>query len=103
MRALETVTDERGLTHPGNGWTTLVIARDRPLRAVTGLITGLHEPRASHLAILEQAAIAAIHAGAERTHGGAESAACQLERAYAEAQERGYLWHEFGDTMLFLP
>ena len=40
VRALETVTDARGLTSPGEGWTSLVIAPDRPLRAVNGLITG---------------------------------------------------------------
>jgi S-adenosylmethionine:tRNA ribosyltransferase-isomerase len=102
VRALETVTDERGSAHPGSGWTKLVIARDRPLRAVTGLITGLHEPRASHLAILEQAAIAAMRSGAERTRGDDERASSQLERAYTEAQERGYLWHEFGDSHLII-
>jgi S-adenosylmethionine:tRNA ribosyltransferase-isomerase len=102
VRALETVTDERGSAHPGSGWTKLVIARDRPLRAVTGLITGLHEPRASHLAILEQAAIAAMRSGAGRTRGDEKRACSQLERAYTEAQERGYLWHEFGDSHLIL-
>ena len=50
VRALETVTDGRGTTSPGSGWTDLVITPDRPLRAVNGLITGLHEPRATHLA-----------------------------------------------------
>jgi len=103
VRALETVTDERGSAHPGSGWTKLVITRDRPLRTVTGLITGLHEPRASHLAILEQAAIAAIRSGAGQIRtGDDERAAVQLERAYAEAQDRGYLWHEFGDSHLIL-
>ena len=54
VRALETVTDDSGETSPGEGWTRLVITPDRPLRSVTGLITGLHEPRATHLAMLEQ-------------------------------------------------
>jgi S-adenosylmethionine:tRNA ribosyltransferase-isomerase len=103
VRALETVTDERGTAHPGSGWTKLVIARDRPLRAVTGLITGLHEPRASHLAILEQAAIAALRSGAGLIRADDEAHAVrQLERAYAEAQEREYLWHEFGDSHLII-
>ena len=26
-----------------------------------------------------------------------------VDRAYARAVAGGYLWHEFGDTMLFLP
>ncbi len=85
VRALETVTDERGETHPGAGWTDLVIAAGRPLRAVTALLTGLHEPRASHLAMLE--------ALAGREH---------LRIAYEAALAGGYLWHEFGDLHLIV-
>ena len=85
VRALETVTDERGTARPGQGWTSLVITPDRPVRSVNGLITGLHEPRATHLAILQQIAA--------RSH---------LERAYAEARQAAYLWHEFGDAHLIL-
>jgi len=85
VRALETVTDEDGDTHPGDGWTRLVVAPDRPLRSVNGLITGLHEPRATHLAMLESVS--------DRRH---------LERAYAEARRSGYLWHEFGDSHLIV-
>ena len=40
---VETVTDESGVTVPGEGWTNLVVTPDRALRSVTGLITGLHE------------------------------------------------------------
>ena len=85
VRALETVTDEDGDTHPGDGWTRLVVTPDRPLRSVSGLITGLHEPRATHLAMLESIS--------NRGH---------LERVYAEARRAGYLWHEFGDSHLIL-
>jgi S-adenosylmethionine:tRNA ribosyltransferase-isomerase len=85
VRALETVADDDGTVHAGAGWTNLVIAPDRELDAVDGLITGWHEPEASHLMMLE-----AI--------GGAEL----LERSYAEAISRGYLWHEFGDSHLIL-
>jgi S-adenosylmethionine:tRNA ribosyltransferase-isomerase len=104
VRALETATDERRSVHPGSGWTQLVIARDRPLRAVTGLITGLHEPRATHLAILEQAVAAASRSsGADQVRAvSIGSAAEHLERAYTEARERGYLWHEFGDSHLII-
>lgn len=84
VRALETVTDESGTTSPGAGWTDLVIA-NRPLRSVTGLITGLHEPRASHLSLLETIC--------GRSH---------LDRAYDEARRAGYLWHEFGDSHLIV-
>jgi S-adenosylmethionine:tRNA ribosyltransferase-isomerase len=90
VRALETVTDEHG-THAGEGWTSLVITADRPLRSVNSLITGLHEPRATHLAMLERVVAAANICGT-----------CHLERAYAEARSSGYLWHEFGDSHLIL-
>jgi S-adenosylmethionine:tRNA ribosyltransferase-isomerase len=85
-RALETVTGTDGVTRPGAGWTDLVLGPDRPVRAVTGLVTGLHAPEASHLQLL--AAVA-----------GPELVAAAYERAVAER----LLWHEFGDSMLFLP
>jgi S-adenosylmethionine:tRNA ribosyltransferase-isomerase len=90
VRALETVTDDHGDTHPGDGWTRLVVTPDRPLRSVSGLITGLHEPRATHLAMLESIS------NVSRVNSG------HLERAYAEARRSGYLWHEFGDSHLLL-
>jgi S-adenosylmethionine:tRNA ribosyltransferase-isomerase len=86
VRALETVTDTSGMVHPGQGWTDLVITPERGLRAVTGLLTGLHEPCASHLAML-----AALSG---RDH---------LKYAYNEALKQRYLWHEFGDLHLILP
>jgi S-adenosylmethionine:tRNA ribosyltransferase-isomerase len=86
VRALESVAAPEGTVSPGEGWTRLVISRDRGLRAVDGLLTGWHEPRASHLRLLEAAA------GDEL-----------LERSYAAALEHGYLWHEFGDSHLILP
>jgi len=94
VRALETVTDDRGIVSPGEGWTDLVITPERPLRSVTGLITGLHEPRATHLMLLERVTAAGIVAGVCGT--------CHLERAYAEARRHGYLWHEFGDSHLIV-
>jgi S-adenosylmethionine:tRNA ribosyltransferase-isomerase len=94
VRALETVTDDRGTTHPGEGWTHLVITSERPLRSVTGLITGLHEPRATHLMLLERVVTAGIGANI--------CGPCHLERAYAEARRLGYLWHEFGDSHLLI-
>jgi S-adenosylmethionine:tRNA ribosyltransferase-isomerase len=86
VRALESVATPEGTVSPGEGWTRLVISRDRGLRAVDGLLTGWHEPRASHLRLLEAAA------GDEL-----------LEHSYAAALEHGYLWHEFGDSHLILP
>lgn len=86
VRALETVADEGGTVHPGEGWTGLVITPERGLRAVNGLLTGFHEPRATHLAML--AALCGVE---------------HLRLTYAEALRRGYLWHEFGDLHLILP
>lgn len=86
IRALETVTDEDGRTHAGAGWTDLFITPQRGVRAVDGLLTGLHEPRATHLAML--AALANP---------------CHLSLAYEQAIQRRYLWHEFGDLHLLIP
>jgi S-adenosylmethionine:tRNA ribosyltransferase-isomerase len=85
-RALETATDEDRVTRPADGWTDLVLSAARPARAVTGLVTGLHAPEASHLLLLEAVAGQDL-----------------VRRAYAAAVEERYLWHEFGDAMLFLP
>jgi S-adenosylmethionine:tRNA ribosyltransferase-isomerase len=98
VRALETVTDARGVVHPGEGWTSLVIGANTTVRSVNGLITGLHEPRATHLAMLERVADAAARAAGHPS----PSVARHLERAYAEARQAGYLWHEFGDAHLIL-
>jgi S-adenosylmethionine:tRNA ribosyltransferase-isomerase len=86
VRALETAADAQGRVIATRGWTDLVITPERGVRVVEGLLTGFHEPEASHLAML--AAIAG------RAH---------VERAYRAALEREYLWHEFGDLHLILP
>lgn len=86
VRALETVADGAGVVHPGEGWTELVVEANRVVRGVDGLITGWHEPGASHLALLQAVA------GAEL-----------VEHSYREALSEGYLWHEFGDSHLILP
>jgi S-adenosylmethionine:tRNA ribosyltransferase-isomerase len=86
VRSLESVTDSEGTTHPGEGWTSLVITPQRGLRVVNAMLTGLHEPCASHLAMLE--------ALCGREH---------LKITYQEALSKGYLWHEFGDLHLILP
>lgn len=86
VRALETVADDRGAAHPGRGWTDHVVTPDVGVRVVDGLLTGWHEPRASHLALLETVAGRPL-----------------LESSYQAALDEGYLWHEFGDTHLILP
>ncbi|QIP87153.1 S-adenosylmethionine:tRNA ribosyltransferase-isomerase [Streptomyces sp. Tu 2975] len=86
VRALESAADGEGVVRPVSGWTDLVVTPRRGVRAVDGLLTGLHEPEASHLLML--AAIA-----------GRDALTC----AYDEALRRRYLWHEFGDVHLVLP
>jgi len=86
VRALETVVDRRGVVHTGEGWTDVVITPERGAFAVDGLLTGWHEPEASHLQVLEAIA------GREL-----------LDAAYEAASEDHYLWHEFGDVNLLLP
>ena len=58
----------------------------RPPVVVDGLVTGWHDPQASHLLLVEAVAGRAL-----------------AQRAYDEAVAAGYLWHEFGDTTLLLP
>jgi S-adenosylmethionine:tRNA ribosyltransferase-isomerase len=99
VRALETVTDPDGTTHPGEGWTRLVVTPERGIRSVDAMLTGLHEPRSTHLAMLEALTIRKPPASEFRPlHTGRE----HLKVAYAEALEGGYLWHEFGDLHLIL-
>jgi S-adenosylmethionine:tRNA ribosyltransferase-isomerase len=86
VRALETVAGAGGHVRGGSGWTGLVIAPERGVRIVDGLITGWHEPEASHLQMLETLAGASL-----------------LRRSYEAALEHGYLWHEFGDSHLIMP
>ncbi|WP_351225119.1 S-adenosylmethionine:tRNA ribosyltransferase-isomerase [Streptomyces sp. NPDC002133] len=83
VRALESAAGPDGVVRAASGWTDLVVTPGRGVRAVDGLLTGLHEPEASHLLMLE--AIAGREA---------------LASGYAEALRRLYLWHEFGDTHL---
>ena len=75
-----------GLVAPSAGWTSHVVTPETGVRAVDGLLTGLHEPRSSHLRML------AAFAGPEL-----------LGSCYEAAITSGYLWHEFGDVHLLLP
>jgi S-adenosylmethionine:tRNA ribosyltransferase-isomerase len=84
-RALE--TDARdGLAHPGDGWTDTIITPERGVEVVDGIISGWHEPAASHLLLMEAVAGQSL-----------------LEASYAAALAAGYHWHEFGDLHLVLP
>ena len=71
---------------PAAGWTDRVVTPAHPPRVVDGLVTGWHDPAASHLLLVEAVA------GADLT-----------QAAYDAAVAGGYLWHEFGDAALLLP
>jgi S-adenosylmethionine:tRNA ribosyltransferase-isomerase len=85
VRALESAVDTHGRLVATRGWTDLVVTPERGVRVVDGLLTGFHEPGASHLAMLE--------AIAGKAH---------VRRAYRAALDGAYLWHEFGDLHLIL-
>ena len=85
VRALETAAPGDGSVESREGWTSLVVTPERGVRAVDGLLTGWHEPGASHLQLLEAVA------GREL-----------VQRSYRAALDHGYLWHEFGDVHLIL-
>ena len=85
VRALATVTDDRGVVHPGHGWTEAMVTPDTPVASVDGLVTGWHEPESTHLLMLE-----------------AFAGRPALEQAYEAALDGGYRWHEFGDSHLIV-
>jgi S-adenosylmethionine:tRNA ribosyltransferase-isomerase len=86
VRALESAARPDGTVEPARGWTDLVVTPERGLRAADGLLTGWHEPGASHMQLLEAVA-------------GPELVAS----SYRAALANDYLWHEFGDLQLILP
>jgi S-adenosylmethionine:tRNA ribosyltransferase-isomerase len=86
VRALESAARTDGQVEALDDWTDLVVTPERGVRVVDGILTGWHEPQASHLQLLEAIA------GREL-----------LERSYAASVSEGYRWHEFGDSHLVLP
>ncbi|MEU6280737.1 S-adenosylmethionine:tRNA ribosyltransferase-isomerase [Streptomyces sp. NPDC047028] len=86
VRAVESAVGPDGLVRAAAGWTDLVVTPERGVRVVDGLLTGLHEPEASHLLMLRAVAGQAA-----------------VDRSYEEALRGLYLWHEFGDVHLILP
>jgi S-adenosylmethionine:tRNA ribosyltransferase-isomerase len=82
VRALESAATDEGVI-ASQGWTDLFIDETRRLKAVDALLSGFHDSNATHLSML--------HAFLDRE---------LLGDAYAEAADRGYLYHEFGDSHL---
>ncbi len=85
VRALESAVDETGRVQAKHDYTHLRITESHPLKAVEGLLTGLHEPEASHLDLLT-----------------AFLPSSAIQAAYGEAVQQEYLWHEFGDLNLII-
>jgi S-adenosylmethionine:tRNA ribosyltransferase-isomerase len=84
VRALESAWDGKQVC-AARGFTRLYVHPGRGVYTVDGLISGLHDPLASHLAMLYAIA------GSER-----------IRSAYQTAVKHSYLWHEFGDSHLIL-
>jgi S-adenosylmethionine:tRNA ribosyltransferase-isomerase len=84
-RALESASDAGGAVREMSGWTSHIVDPQHPPRAVDGLLTGFHEPHASHLNMLAAFARESF-----------------LQEAYETALSAGLLWHEFGDVHLLL-
>jgi S-adenosylmethionine:tRNA ribosyltransferase-isomerase len=85
VRALESSAACAGRVIAGHAYTTLRITQGHILKIANGLITGFHEPEASHLDLIS-----------------AFLNPAQIRTTYEEAIERKYLWHEFGDLSLIL-
>jgi S-adenosylmethionine:tRNA ribosyltransferase-isomerase len=83
VRALESAVGEDGTVRAGAGRTGLVIAPGHCFRAVDALVTNLHLPRSSLLALV------AAFAGTEPTLA-----------AYGAATQAGYRFYSYGDAML---
>jgi S-adenosylmethionine:tRNA ribosyltransferase-isomerase len=86
IRAIETAVNSEGIVIPYRGNTELFIDENYTMKVVDGLLTGFHEPKASHLNMLQSV-------------GGFE----HIDRAYKEAIKADYYWHQFGDLHLILP
>ncbi|MBV9109141.1 MAG: tRNA preQ1(34) S-adenosylmethionine ribosyltransferase-isomerase QueA [Gemmatimonadetes bacterium] len=84
-RTLETVTDEAGVVHAGEGWTDIFIRPPYRFRAVDHLITNFHLPKSTLLMLVSALA------GYEQTM-----------HAYAEAVARRYRFFSYGDAMLIV-
>jgi S-adenosylmethionine:tRNA ribosyltransferase-isomerase len=84
-RTLETVTDEAGVVHSGEGWTDIFIRPPYRYRAADHLVTNFHLPRSTLLMLV------AAFAGYEL-----------MMQAYREAIDQGYRFFSYGDAMLIV-
>lgn len=85
VRALESAAQSDHGCLAQSGISNLYITEETSLQVVDGLMTGFHEPEASHLDLLSAFVKPSI-----------------LKLMYKEAIQERYLWHEFGDIHLIL-
>ncbi|WP_324717381.1 S-adenosylmethionine:tRNA ribosyltransferase-isomerase [Carboxydochorda subterranea] len=86
VRALESAARARWgrvRVEATSGWTELFIGPGYLPRVVGAVVTGLHAPQTTHLAMMAALADPEL-----------------LRAAYVDAMARGYRWHEFGDLCL---
>lgn len=84
-RTLETVTDESGVVHAGEGWTDIFIRPPYRFKAVDHLVTNFHLPKSTLLMLV--AALAGYDT---------------MMHAYREASEKDYRFFSYGDAMLIV-
>ena len=84
-RTLESATDEKGLLHPGSGWTEIFIYPGYEFKMIDGLITNFHLPQSTLLML--------VSALAGREH---------ILAAYEEAVKERYRFFSFGDCQLII-
>lgn len=84
VRALESSVID-GSVVASSGWTDLVIDQRHRMQTANALLTGFHEPAGTHLWIVQSFLDPAL-----------------FDSAYAEAGDRGYHYHEFGDVHLII-
>ncbi|MGI0140421.1 MAG: S-adenosylmethionine:tRNA ribosyltransferase-isomerase [Thermoplasmata archaeon] len=85
VRALESAV-RHGRVVAARGFTRLFVHPGRPPVSFDALLTGFHDPATTHLALLYSVAGPDL-----------------VRRSYRVAVDAGYLWHEFGDSQLWLP
>ncbi len=85
VRTLVSCKDGNGYLKASKGWTDAYVTPDTDISFITGLLTGFHEPKASHLLMMQ-----------------AFASAAHFQKVYGEAIEQEYYWHEFGDLHLIL-
>lgn len=87
VRALESSAEQHaGIVTAGDGETELLVGRRRPPTVVSAILSGMHRPGTSHFDLLEGF-----------TDGDAPTGLTEL--AFREGEARGYLEHEFGDSI----